>query len=81
MPFYCFYAKQAGQVWNKVLDTIKVSSKHVYNILPYLSAVEKEQRNRQIFDKDVVMRLSSNLNKNGQRHHKDNFFTCVHLVY
>ena len=59
----------------------QVNSKDVCNILPYLGALEKEQRNGRPLSEDVVMRLTSNLDRNGGYNiTTDNFFTCVHLA-
>ena len=43
----------------------KLQIQYVCNILPYLGALEKEQRNGRPLSEDVVMRLTSNLDRNG----------------
>ena len=43
----------------------EVSSKYVCNILPYLDALEEEQRNGRLLSEDVVMRLTNKLDRNG----------------
>ena len=59
----------------------EVSSKYVCNILLYLGALEKEQRNGRPLSEDVVMRLTRNLDRNGGYNiTTDNFFTSVHLA-
>ena len=39
----------------------EVDSKYVYNILPYLGALEREQRDGRPLAEDVVMRLTQNI--------------------
>ena len=59
----------------------EVSSKYVCNILPCLGTLEKEQRNGRPLSEIVVMRLTSNLDKNGGYNiTTDNFFTSVYLA-
>ena len=58
-----------------------VESKYVYNLLPYLGAFEKEQRNGKPLAEDVVMRLTESIhNKAGYNVTTDNFFTSVHVA-
>ena len=52
----------------------EVESKYVYNLLPYLGAFEKEQRNGKPLAEDVVMRLTESIhNKAGYNVTTDNF--------
>ena len=41
-------------------------TKYVYNILPYLGAIEKETRNGKTLAEDVVQRLTGGLQNKGQ---------------
>ena len=41
----------------------EVSSKYVFNILPYLGALEKEQRNGKPLAEDVVLKLTQAFTK------------------
>ena len=44
---------------------VEVDSKYVCNFLPYLGALEKEQKNGFPLSEDVVMRLTSYLPRSG----------------
>ena len=80
-PFIVFMLNKPDKLGMKFWVLSEVSSKYVYNILPCLGAVEKEQRNGRPLTKDVMMRLTSNLDRNGGYNiTTDNVFTSVHLA-
>ena len=59
----------------------EVESKYVYNLLPYLGAFEKEQRNGKPLAEDVILRFTESIhNKAGYNVTTDNFFTSVHVA-
>ena len=59
----------------------EVDSKYVYNILPYVGALESEQRDGRPLEEEVVMRLIQNIhNQGGYNVTTDNFFTSVNLA-
>ena len=82
-PFIVFLPNKPVKFDMKFWILAEVSSKYVCNILPYLGALEKEQRNGRPLSEDVVMRLTSNLNRNGGYNiTTDNFlFLFIMLVY
>ena len=80
-PFIVFMPNKPDKFGMKFWILVEVSSKYVCNILPYLGALEKEQRNGRPLSEDVVMRLTSKLDrKGGYNITTDNFFTSVHLT-
>ena len=59
----------------------EVKSKYVCDLLPYLGALEKKQRNGKTLAEDVVMRLTDCLQRNrGCNITTDNFFTSVQVA-
>ena len=59
----------------------KVDSKYVYNILPYLGALERGQRDGRPLAGDAVMRLTQSIhNQGGYNVTADNFFTSAFLA-
>ena len=80
-PCNVFMPNKPDQFGMKFWIPAEVSSKHVCNILPYLGALEKEQRNGRPLSEDVVMRLTRNLDRNVRYNiTADNFFTSVYLA-
>ena len=80
-PFIVFMPNKPDKFRMKFWVLAEVSSKYVGNILPCLGALEKDQRNGRPLAEDVVMRLTSNLDRNGGYNiTTDNFFTSVHLA-
>ena len=57
-----------------------MSFKYVGNVLPYLGALEKEQRNGKPLAEDVVMRLTAGFLKRGHNVTTNNFFTTVKVA-
>ena len=64
-PFIVFMPNKPVKFGMKVWILAEVNSKYVCNIFPYLSVLEKEQRNGRPFSEDVVMRPTSKLDRNG----------------
>ena len=59
----------------------EIDSKYVNNILPYLGALEREQRHGRPLAEDVVMRLTQSIpNQGGYNVTTDNFLTSVYLA-
>ncbi|CAK8681971.1 unnamed protein product [Clavelina lepadiformis] len=80
-PFIVFMPNKPDKFGMKFWVIAEVSSKYVCNILPYLGALEKDQRNGRPLAEDVVMRLTSNLDRNGGYNiTTDNFFTSLNLA-
>ena len=80
-PFIAFMPNKPDKFGMKFWVMTEVESKYVYNLLPYLGAFEKEQRNGKPLAEDVVMRLIESIhNKAGYNVTTDNFFTSVHVA-
>ena len=80
-PFIVFIPNKSDKFGMKFWILAEVSSKYVCNILPSFGVLEKEQRKGRPLFEDVVMRLTSNLDRNGGYNiTTDNFFTSVHLA-
>ena len=80
-PFIVFMPNKPDKFGIKFWVLAEVESKYVYNLLPYLGAFEKEQRNGRPLAEDVVMRLTKCIhNRGGYNVTTDNFFTSVHVA-
>ena len=80
-PLIVFMPNKPDKFGMKFWVMTEVESKYVYNLLPYLGAFEKEQRNGKPLAEDVVMRLTESIhNKAGYNVTTDNFFTSVHVA-
>ena len=64
-PFIVFMPNKPDKFGMKFWILAEVNSKYVCNIFPYLSVLEKEQRNGRPFSEDVVMRSTNKLDRNG----------------
>ena len=80
-PFIVYMPNKPDKFGIKFWMLTEVDSKHVYNILPYLGALEREQRDGRPLAEDVVMRLAQSIhNQGGYNVTTDNFFTSVILA-
>ena len=80
-PFIVYMPNKPDKFGMEFLMLTEVDSKYVYNILPCLVALEREQRNCRPFAEDVVMRLTQSIhNQGGCNITTDNFFTSVYLA-
>ena len=80
-PFIVFMPNKPDKFGIKFWVLAEVESKYVYNLLPYLGAFEKEQRNGRPLAEDVAMRLTECIHdKGGYNVTTDNFFTSVHVA-
>ena len=60
-PFIVYMPNKADKFGMKFWMLTEVDSKYVYNILLYLGALEREQRDGRPLAEDVVMRLTQNI--------------------
>ena len=79
-PFIVFMPKKPDKFGMKFWVLAEVSSKYVCNILPYLGALGKEQRNGKPLAEDVVMRLTAGFHKRGYNVTTNIFFTTVKVA-
>ena len=80
-PFIVYMPNKPDKFGMKFWMLTEVDSKYVYNILPCLGALEREQRNGRPLAEDVVMRLTHSIhNQGGYNITTDNFFTSVYLA-
>ena len=80
-PFIVYMPNKPDKFGMKVWMLTEVDSKYVYNIFPYLGALEREQRDGRPLAEDVVIRLAQSIHKQGGYNvTTDNFFTSVNLA-
>ena len=80
-PFIVYMPNKPDKFGMKFWMLTEVDSKYVYNILPCLGALEREQRNGRPLAEDVVMTLTQSIhNQGGYNVTTDNFFTSVYLA-
>ena len=79
-PFIVYMPNKPDEFGMKFWVLAEVSSKYACNILPYLGALEKEQRNGKPLAEDVVMRLTKSFYRKGYNSTTDNFFTTVKVA-
>ena len=80
-PFIMYMPNKPDKFGMKFWMLAEVDSKYVYNILPYVGALESEQRDGRPLEEEVVMRLIQNIhNQGGYNVTTDNFFTSVNLA-
>ena len=80
-PFIVFMPNKPDKFGLKFWVLAEVKSKYVCNLLPYLEALEKNQRNGKTLAEDVVMRLTDCLQRNrGYNITTDNFFSSVKVA-
>ena len=80
-PFVVYMPNKPDKFGMKFWVLAEVSSKYVCNILPYLGALEKEQRKGKPLAEDVVMRLTESFHRKGYNITTDNFFTTVEVAW
>ena len=77
-PFIAFMSNKPDKFGKKFWVLAEVKSKYVCNLLPYLGALEKKQRNGKTLAEDVVMRFTDCLQRNrGYNITTDKFFISV----
>ena len=80
-PFIVYMPNKPNKFGMKFWMLAEVDSKYVNNILPYLGALEREQRHGRPLAEDVIMRLTQSIhNQGGYNVTTDNFFTSVYLA-
>ena len=80
-PFIAYMPNKPDKFGIKFWMLTEVDSKYVYNILQYLGALERKQKNGRPLAEDVVMRLTQSIhNQGGYNVTTDNFFASVYLA-